>query len=231
MPGPKHGRTRPRRSPIQEYIHILLVSVILATFARTFLVQAFAIPSDSMEPELLAGDHILVNKVIYAPRRNKVEMAFLPQRQVRAGDVVVFRHPEDETRDLVKRCVGTAGDTIELIDKTLWRNGEPVRESFVRHRDPHTYPASRFLQPGLRNRDNFGPIEVPAGHLFCLGDNRDYSRDSRFWGLVREDRARGRAHLVVWSERLGGAGPDSTEDGPTASRQRMRWNRTLRLIQ
>ncbi len=188
------------RSIGREYLEALLIAVIFATFARTYVVQAFKIPTGSMEQNLLIGDHILVNKFVYGDRLGRMEELLLPAREVRRGDVVVFKFPEDPSRDFIKRCVGLAGDEIRIVDKMLHVNGEPVGEAgYTFHADERTYPNSVFLAKDYRERDNFGPVVVPPGHLFFLGDNRDNSNDSRFWGPVPESYVKGRAFLVYWS--------------------------------
>jgi signal peptidase I len=187
------------RSVGREYLEALLIAVIFAAFARTYVVQAFKIPSGSMERNLLIGDHILVNKFIYGPARWSVERALLPLREVRRGDVVVFKFPQDPSRDFIKRAVGLPGDTIEIVDKRLYLNGKRVRdESYVWHSDPVVYPRATFFNSN-QHRDNFGPYTVPPGGYFCLGDNRDNSRDSRFWYTVPESYLKGRAFMVYWS--------------------------------
>lgn len=180
----------------REALDALLLAVVLALFARTFVVQAFQIPTSSMEPTLLIGDHVIVNKMVFAgpPAR------WLPSRPVHRGDVVVFRAPEDPQRDFVKRCVGLPGDRIEIVNKALRVNGIPWDESaYVFHSDPRTYPRAALLPDQLRQRDNFGPMIVPPASYFCLGDNRDNSNDSRFWGPVPASAVKGRAVLIYWS--------------------------------
>jgi signal peptidase I len=175
------------RSIFREYFEALLIAVIFATFARTYAVQAFKIPTGSMEENLLIGDHNLVNK-------------FIPTQTVRRGDVVVFRFPEDPSRDFIKRCIGLPGDTVEIVNKEIRVNGEFVEDGhYTYHSDSHVYPHSVFLHESYRDRDNFGPFEVPVDHYFFMGDNRDNSNDSRFWGAVPGDYIKGRAFLVYWS--------------------------------
>lgn len=212
-----------RKSIFQQYLEVLLISIILASFARAFLVQGFEIPSGSMEPTLLVGDHLLVNKFAYAPSRFRPLARILPMKEVQRGDIVVFRFPSDPTRDLVKRCVGVSGDTIELVDKVLRVNGQPLVEPYVKHIDQGIYPSSQFLPETLRYRDNFGPLEVPTGHLFCLGDNREDSNDSRFWGTVPLALVRGKALMLYWSEQ-------SVTDENGQARTERRWHRSLKLI-
>ncbi len=186
----------PDRSwPVRGYLDALLVAVVLALFARTWVVQAFAVPSESMLPTLMVGDHILVNKFVF----QQTAATLLPAREVRRGDLVLFRHPHEAAEVVIKRCPTIAGDRLRLVDKRLLVDDVPVAEPQVVHIDPHVYPRSQFLSSELRNRDNFGPLQVPDGHIFCLGDNRDVSRDSRVWGPVPTRAAIGRAVLVAWS--------------------------------
>ena len=153
-----------------------------------------------MEENLLVGDHIIVNKFIYGSSVSRVERALLPYQSVRRGDVVVFKFPDVPNRDFIKRCVGLPGDEIEIVDKVLFVNGLKVIDNDYTYRtDPRVYPRSVFLPDGYRERDNFGPLVVPEGHYFFLGDNRDNSNDSRFWGPVPADHVKGRALLVYWS--------------------------------
>jgi signal peptidase I len=227
------------RSRLRDYGEALLVAVLLAVFARTFVVQAFKIPTGSMEENLLVGDHVLVNKLVLAPTASAVERALLPIREVRRGDVIVFRFPDDPGRDFIKRCVGLPGDRIRLVDKRLFLNGLPVEESaLVVHQDPHVYPESRFLDETIRHRDNFGPYVVPPYHYFVLGDNRDLSNDSRFWGPVPRHLVKGRPLMVYWSvERPAPAGFDSGSGLLAAAGRafsqilpRTRWERCLRVV-
>jgi len=187
------------KSLLREYLEALLIAVIFATFARTWVVQAFKIPSGSMEKNLLIGDHILVNKFIYGTTRSSWEEALLPVRKVRRGDVVVFKYPDDPSRDFIKRCMGLPGDTLKMIDKDLYINDRHVSdESFTYYEDNESYPRDLFFHP-RRTRDNFGPRTVPSSSYFCMGDNRDNSNDSRYWGPVPESYVKGRAFMVYWS--------------------------------
>jgi signal peptidase I len=213
------NETTPR--PVaREYLEALLIAVVFATFARTFVFQAFKIPSGSMEENLLIGDHILVNKFIYGPRTSRLERALLPFRDVRRGDVVVFRWPVDPSRDFIKRAVGLPGDVVKFVDKRLYVNGRPVAdESYTYHNDPVTYPRGPAQSPG-HSRDNFGPVRVPPDSYFCLGDNRDNSHDSRFWGVVPASHLKGRAFVVYWS----------FDEGPAEAPEWPGWRGRLRQI-
>jgi signal peptidase I len=190
----------PKKSVPREYLESVVVAVILALFIRTFAVQAFKIPTGSMETNLLIGDHLLVNKMVYSPSLAPLESALLGKKEIRRGHVVVFKFPEDPSRDFIKRVIGLPGETVEIRDKKVFIDGKPIEE-----------PYARFLEPPLRRddpeyglrgesiRDNWGPQVVPEGQLFVLGDNRDNSRDSRFWSFLPRDQVKGRALLVYWS--------------------------------
>ncbi|MGH9464347.1 MAG: signal peptidase I [Thermoanaerobaculia bacterium] len=193
----------------RDYLEALLVAMVFALFARTFTFQAFKIPTGSMEPNLLVGDHILVNKFVFAPVAAAAERRWLPTRAIRRGDVVVFRFPEDPRRDFIKRCIGLPGDRIEIRAKAISVNGEPLREEgYASFTDLNVYPDNPFLDESRSRRDNFGPYTVPEGHYFFLGDNRDNSNDSRVWGAVPAGYVKGRALLVYWS--FAGAAEDET---------------------
>ncbi len=189
-----------KKSAAREYLESVVVAVILALFIRTFVVQAFKIPTGSMETNLLIGDHLLVNKVVYSPSLGSVEAGILPKRPIRRGDVVVFKFPEDPTRDFIKRVIGLPGETVEIRDKTVLVDGKALEEPYARFID--TPLRKDDPEYGLRvesARVPFGPETVPEGKLFVLGDNRDNSRDSRYWGYLPIDQVKGRALLVYWS--------------------------------
>lgn len=228
------------KSLLREYLEALIIAVIFATFARTYVVQAFKIPTGSMEQNLLIGDHILVNKFVYGPADSRAERLLLPYNRVRRGDVVVFKFPENPHRDFIKRCVGVPGDEIEMVDKALFVNGKRVDDTDYAYRtDSSVYPRSVFLHESYRNRDNFGPVTIPADQYFFLGDNRDNSNDSRFWGPVPGDYIKGRAFMIYWS--FNAEGDQQTWPGYIGkARQlghvmatffsRTRWDRTFRLV-
>lgn len=186
---------KPKRekSGLRENIEAILVAVVLALFIRTFVVQAFKIPSGSMKETLKIGDHILVNKFVYGVKLPFIDKTIVPIKEPKRGDIVVFKFPEDPDKDFIKRVVGLEGDTIEIRNKKVYVNNEPVDGEFAIHTDPHTM--SSVMQP----RDNFGPVTVPENSLFVMGDNRDHSYDSRFWGFVDEKAVKGKAFIVYWS--------------------------------
>jgi signal peptidase I len=226
------------KSLAREYLEALLIAVIFATFARTWIVQAFKIPSGSMEQNLLIGDHILVNKFVYGPTATGLERMLLPVRDVRRGDIVVFKFPDDPSRDFIKRCMALPGDTIASEEKVLLINGKRVDDSgYVFHTDPEILSRRGYYQPNLK-RDTFGPLVVPEGQYFCMGDNRDNSNDSRFWGPVPRDNVKGRAFMIYWSydsnEPYEWPGlPDKLRQiGRTALNffTKTRWERTFRVV-
>ena len=155
--------------------------MILALFIRTFVVQAFKIPTGSMEPNLLVGDHLLVNKFVFAPTAAGLERALLPMRPIERGDVVVFKFPEEPERDFIKRVIGLPGETVELRARRSSSTARPIAEPFAHFLLPHD-PAAPLNEGDPRER--YGPVTVPAGHYFMMGDNRDNSQDSRYWGFL-----------------------------------------------
>lgn len=171
----------------------LVVAILLAVVIRWGLVQAFKIPSGSMLPTLQIGDHLLVNKVLYGPRIPYTGNRLFRIRAPRRGDIVVFAYPQDDSKDFIKRVIGEPGDTVEVKDKVVWINGKPIDDPWGVKVDPTVYPE------GFERRDNFGPVVVPQGSYFMMGDNRDKSYDSRFWGFVEDARIRGKAFILYWS--------------------------------
>jgi len=217
------------RSTGREYLDALLIAGVFLLFANAFVVKTFYIPSSSMEETLLIGDHLFVNRFLYGPPTQAID-ALLPHRPIERGDIVIFRSPREPKQDMVKRCIGLPGDKIEMRDKDLYINDQWVQDaSFTVHREPSIIP----------QRDNFRPIVVREDEFFCLGDNRDVSFDSRFWGGVPREYVKGRAVLIYWS--FGGETPDGQWRGfayklgqlaktlvtfPTKTR----WERTFKVI-
>ena len=194
--GVQEAETRvKKKSVLREYAEAILIAIILALLIRTFVVQAFKIPSGSMIPTLLVGDHILVNKFVFRFRD--------PQR----GDVIVFKYPWDEKRDFIKRVVAVGGEEVTMKDRTVFIDGRPLVEPYA------IYSDSRLSGgPGYQ----YGPVVVPPGSYFVMGDNRDNSQDSRFWGYLKKEKIRGKSFLIYWSW-------DSEKGG-------LRWWRLGRLI-
>lgn len=200
---------KPYRTVFQEYSEAFVVAVILAIIIRAVLVQAFKIPSSSMEPTLLVGDHILVNKFLYGIRIPFTDERWPRIKDPQRGDVIVFIYPEDRTKDFIKRVVAVGGDTVEIRNKKIILNGQEAPQ-------PHAHFFSNVYLPGAMNpRDNMEPVTVPEGKLFVMGDNRDYSHDSRFWGFVPVQDVKGEAFLIYYS------GLDLGQ---------VRWNRFMKII-
>ena len=203
------------KSALRENIEAIAVAVILALFIRTFIVQAFKIPSGSMKPTLLIGDHILVNKFIYGIKIPFWRKTIIPIKDPQRGDIVVFKFPEDPDKDFIKRVVGVAGDTIEIKEKKVYVNQQLVANDHGVNLDTLIIPA------GKQPRDNFGPVTVPSESLFVMGDNRDHSYDSRFWGFVKLEALKGKAFIIYWSWNKQGVG---------ISLDRIRWGRIGHLL-
>ena len=181
------------KSKLQEYIEAIILAIVIAFFIRTFVIQAYKIPSGSMKPTLLIGDHILVSKFNYGIKLPLIRSTLLPIGTPKRGDIVVFIYPEDRSKDFIKRLVGVPGDTIEIRDKKILINGLP-------YKDEHGVYVDHMIIPGsVQPRDNFGPVTVPEKKLFVMGDNRDESYDSRFWGMVDQRDVLGKALIIYWS--------------------------------
>ena len=184
-------RSAPPKKPLwREYGEALLVALLLALVIRTFVVQAFKIPSESMLQTLLVGDHLLASKFSYGVKVPFTNYYVYKGSDPQRGEIIIFEYPNDPSVDYIKRIVGVGGDVIEVRGKQLYRNGEAVKESYA-----------RFTQPDRVEpvRDNFGPVTVPEGKYFVMGDNRDNSLDSRFWGFVDRSAIRAKAWRIYWS--------------------------------
>lgn len=190
---PRQPEPIKKKGLIREYAESILIAVLLALVIRTYLVQAFKIPSGSMEDTLAIGDHLLVNKFMYGTKIPFVDKRVLTIRDPHQGDVIVFEYPEDPSKDFIKRVIGVPGDVVEGKEKKVYVNGTP-------YENPHEIHKEKDLIPKEMNpRDTFGPVTVPAGSYFVMGDNRDRSYDSRFWKFVRRDQIKGLAFIKYWS--------------------------------
>ncbi len=184
-----------KKSTLRENIEAILIAIVIALFIRTFIVQAFKIPSGSMLETLQIGDHILVNKFIYGVKIPFTDGKILiPGKHPQKDDIVVFEYPEDPSKDFIKRVVAVGGDSIEIVNKKVYVNGLDVEDQpWVEHKD------SQVISGAFATRDNMPKIHVPEGKFFVMGDNRDNSHDSRFWGFVDGKKIKGEAFMIYWS--------------------------------
>ena len=182
-----------KKHVIREYAESIVIAVVMALIIKAFVIQAFKIPSGSMIPTLKIGDHILVNKFIYGTKLPFSDSIIIPLRRPNRGDIIVFKFPDDEKKDFIKRVIGLPGDLVEIKGKKVYINGSPIDDSYAVHSDPMLYPS------GIQPRDNFGPLTVPQDSYFVMGDNRDFSLDSRYWGFVKLNKIKGKAFIIYWS--------------------------------
>jgi signal peptidase I len=180
-------------SKIKEYAEAIVIAILIAVFIRTFIVQAFKIPSGSMKPTLEIGDHILVNKLSYGVKIPYLRTTLIPTGDPKRGDIAVFIYPVDNSKDFIKRVIAVGGDVVEIRNKKVFVNDTPLADTYAVHNEEVIFP--RSIQP----RDNFGPVKVPERTIFVMGDNRDQSYDSRFWGFVRLEDVIGKAFIIYWS--------------------------------
>jgi signal peptidase I len=226
-----------KKSVLREYFESIVIAVILALFVRTWAVQAFKIPTGSMENNLLIGDHLLVNKFVFAPTLAGPERALMPMRQIRRGDIVVFKYPDEPERDFIKRVIGLPGETVELRNKKVYINGQPLEEPYVHFLEP-AHNAQEVTSFDVRER--YGPVQVPEAQYFVMGDNRDNSQDSRYWGFLPRGYIKGQALMIYWSFDTGvQSQPEGSGLGAAVSRTfsvvthfftRTRWERLLHQI-
>ena len=185
------------KSTFREYFETIIISVIIVLFTKTFVFQHFKIPTGSMEPTLLVGDHLMVNRYMFRHESLPWLDRLMPTRDVRRGDVVVFKYPDDPTKDFIKRVIGLPGETVEMRANEVYIDGKKIDETY-RWLDPRFVARARFGDPRMMEA---GPFHVPAGCYFAMGDNRYNSQDSRFWEhtFVRQDEIKGRALFIWWS--------------------------------
>ena len=182
-----------KRSVLREYVEAALWALALTLFLRAFVIQAFRIPSESMRDTLLVGDFLFVNKFEYGPKIPFTNIRLPGLHEPRRGDVIVFQFPQDPSKDFIKRAVATGGETVQVENKVVSVDGKPLTEPYVIHTDPDVRPG------GFDARDNYGPFTVPKDELFMMGDNRDNSNDSRYWGTLDMHLVKGRAMFLYWS--------------------------------
>jgi len=194
-------KNKREKNIIREYFELIVETAIFVFFVITFVIQAFQIPTGSMEPSLLVGDFLLVNKLAYAGQLGGLGRSLLPARDLQRHDIVVFKYPNDLTKDFVKRVVAFERETIEIKDKQVLINDEPIEEMFKVHTDDKVYSPGEYYPFDDVIRDNFGPVKVPKGYCFVMGDNRDSSMDSRYWGFLPLEHIKGRPWLIYFSYR------------------------------
>src|SRR5256712_274979 len=228
-----------KKSTLREYFESIVIAGILALFIRTFVVQAFKIPTGSMENNLLIGDHLLVNKFIFGPTEWRLERILLPVKPVKREDIIVFKYPEEPDRDFIKRVIGLPGETVEVREKKVYINGKALDEPYAHYLEPVATPSEFHEVTSLEIRDRYGPVTVPPNHYFVMGDNRDNSQDSRYWGFLPREYIKGKALILYWSYEA--EREDYQEDGAGATLKglgsvfvhfftRTRWDRMLRQI-
>jgi signal peptidase I len=223
------------RSVVREYFELIAETAVFVFFVMTFVVQAFQIPTGSMEPTLLVGDFLLVNKLVYSTPVYPLEKVVLPRRDIRRHDIVVFKYPKELYKDYVKRVVGLEGEKIEIKDKQVFVNDQPIAESYKVHNDSQVFTKNGFYRYDDTIRDNFGPVVVPPGHLFVMGDNRDNSADSRYWGFLPLDNIKGKPWVIYFSYRAERDAYMKNSLGDRVKKlvsfiPKARWKRMFRLV-
>ena len=204
-----------KRRFVKEYVEPIVIAVLIALFVRTFIVQAFKIPSSSMEPTLLVGDYILVSKFTYGTRIPFTDVKVFPLKNPKRGDIIVFIYPKDHSKDFIKRVIGTEGDKVEIVQNKIYINDQVIDDPWGHYSEEKT-GWTRFLQP----MERFGPVVVPKASLFVLGDNRDNSQDSRFWGFVNLNAVKGKAFIGYFS----------WDQQAQSLLEKVRWGRLGKLI-
>ena len=210
-------RSKGEKSTTREYIEAIVFALVLALIIKAFFLQAFKIPSGSMIPTLLKGDQILVNKLIYGVRVPFTDVKLFGMREPDRGDIVVFEFPDDRRVHYIKRLIGLPGDEIKIENKRLYVNGEEFVIEMAQFED------EGILAEAASPRDNFGPITVPPNSYFMMGDNRDNSRDSRFWGFADKGELVGNAVIIYWSW-------DITQIGLIGRTKNIRWGRLGKIL-
>jgi signal peptidase I len=232
----KHKEKKKRdKSVFREYFELIAETAVFVFFVMTFVVQAFQIPTGSMEPTLLVGDFLLVNKLAYSNHSSGLEKAILPRKDINRHDIVVFKYPNELTKDFVKRVIALEGQKVEIRDKQVFVNDEPLEEMYKYHSDNQVYTKTEYYQYDDVIRDNYGPVEVPPGHCFVMGDNRDNSMDSRYWGFLPMTHIKGRPWVIYFSYK---AERDAWQKTSLQERlkkfvsfiPKARWNRILKII-
>jgi signal peptidase I len=231
----KAEKKKREKSLFREYFELIAETAVFVFFVMTFVVQAFQIPTGSMESTLLVGDFLLVNKFVYSEAYFPFEKKIMPRKDLERYDIVVFKYPKELSKDFVKRIIALEGEKVQIKDKQVYINDKPISEGYKVHRDNHVYAKSGYFQYDDSIRDNFGPTVVPPGHCFVMGDNRDNSMDSRYWGFLPLSYIKGKPWVIYFSYRA-----EREAYLKTSFRERVkkilsfipkaRWGRILRVI-
>jgi len=187
------------KSKLRQWSESLLSTVAFVWVFTNGIAQATEVPTESMKPTILAGDHFFLDKVAFPANYPEAVQKYLPARTVQRGDIIAFWSPENSTIRLVKRVVGLPGETLEIRERQVFIDGKPLNEPYKVHVDPNIYKKESWVPESLQRRDNFGPETIPAGQYFMMGDNRDNSNDSRFWGFARREAFIGKPTFIYWS--------------------------------
>jgi signal peptidase I len=222
-------------SVVREYFELIAETAVFVFFVMTFVVQAFQIPTGSMEPTLLVGDFLLVNKLVYSNPPFPLEKSLLPRRDIHRQDIVVFKYPKELNKDFVKRVIALQGEKIEIKNKQVFINDNPITETYKVHGDSQVFTKNGYYHYDDTIRDNFGPVVIPPGHCFVMGDNRDNSMDSRYWSFLPMDYIKGKPWVIYFSYRA-----ERDAYMKTTFQERLkkfvsfipkaRWGRMLRII-
>lgn len=223
------------KSVIREYFELIAETAIFVFFVMTFVVQAFQIPTGSMEPTLLVGDFLLVNKFAYSKTVFPFEDKLLPSKDIERFDIVVFKYPKELNKDFVKRVIALEGEKVEIKNKQVYVNDNPIPENYKVHIDSQIFSNSQYYHYDDVIRDNFGSVTVPPGHIFVMGDNRDNSYDSRYWGFLPLSYIKGKPWVIYFSYKA-----EKNAHLKTSLTDRLkkianfipkaRWNRLLKII-
>ncbi|MBS3819320.1 signal peptidase I [bacterium] len=195
----KKKKKEREKSVFREYFELIAETAVFVFFVMTFVVQAFQIPTGSMKPTLRIGDFLLVNKFAYSQTVFSWEKAILPRKDIQRKDIAVFKYPKELSKDFVKRIIALEGEKIEIKNKRVYINEQPIKESYKVHKDSQVFTENGYYHYDDVIRDNFGPVVVPEGHCFVMGDNRDNSLDSRYWGFLPLDYIKGRPWIIYFS--------------------------------
>ena len=219
----------------REYFELIIETAVFVFFVMTYVVQASQVPTGSMENTMLIGDFLLINKMACAELTFPFEKTILPRKNITRNDVVVFKSLEDPAKDLVKRVIATEGDTIEIKNKQVYMNGYPIAENYKLHKDRQIFSNQGYFRYDEAIRDNFGPVKVLPDHAFVMGDNRDESYDSRYWGFLPLDQIKGRPWVIWFSYKAEKNAHLKTHVRDRLSRlvqyiPRARWNRIFKVI-